>query len=306
MAVAYFYSNTAVAGTIGTAGGLSTGAVSLQMTATPSGYPNQYPFKLRLDPNTASEEVVKVTAGSGTAGSPWTIVRGWDGTTAKTHAQTSGVIAHGMTAEDLSLSRTHENLGNASGVHGLPSSAWSAATIAQINETILNNSTTSVVTWSSIPQIYSHLLVFVLARSTSTGAQFVDIGATINGDTAARYSALTMDLSTTSGSLVGPTASAQSAQTSWPWFLNIAAAQAGSSVNAGGGYAILPNYSGTAMNKMFVSQSGFGNGNSSAATSRSRWGWYNPTSQTGISTLALSCGAGNYLSGSYFALYALT
>lgn len=304
MAVAYYYSNVAVANTCGVA--LTTGSTSLYCPTTPSGYPNQYPFKIRLDANTANEEVVKVTGGAGTSGSPWTIVRGWDGTTAKTHAINTGTVSHGMTQEDLALSRTHENSGSGSGVHGLPAAAWSAATLTQINETILTNSTTSVITWASIPQTYSQLIVMVLARSTYTGAQDVDVAATINGDTGAHYSTMSVGSTTVSGTLVGPTAATVQSATNWGAFLRIAASQAGSAVNAGGGFAILPNYSGTAMNNMFVSMSGFGNGNSAPMSAYERYGWYNPSTQSGISTLALSCTSGNFLTGSYFSLYALT
>jgi hypothetical protein len=306
VAVAYYYSNVAVANTIGTSGGISNSATSVYCTSTPSGYPNQFPFKLRLDAGTGSEEVVKVTAGAGTSGSPWTIVRGWDGTTAVSHSQTTGTVQHGMSQEDLALSRTHENSGSGSGVHGLPTSAWASSTIAVISESVLSNSSTSVVTFSSIPQSYAHLLVMVQGRCSYTGAQYVDLACTVNGDSASRYSVFTCDINNLTGTLAGPNANQQSSQTAWNWFISMAASQAGSSVNAGGGFAFIPNYSGTTFNKQFHSLSGFGNGNGTAGVFRSRTGFYNPSSQVGITTLSIATPNGNYDTGSFFGLYGLS
>lgn len=302
----YNYSNVAIANTIGNAGGISNSATSLQATSTPSGYPSA-PFKLRLDPGTGSEEVVKVTAGAGTSGSPWTIVRGWDGTTAVSHSQ-GAALQHGMSAEDLSLSRTHEAAGQAQLPHGLPTSAWSQAAIAAMpgSPVTVSGSSTSVVTFSSIPQNYTHLLVAIQGRLTSTAAQFGDVTCTVNGDTTSKYSGLSDELGTSTGSLVGPVSHSYSAKTNFQWFILLAASQAGTSVNAGGGWAFFPNYAGTSFNKMFVSQSGYGNGSSSAAEARERWGWYNPTSQVGITSLSLAAAIGNFVSGSSFSLYGIS
>jgi hypothetical protein len=304
MADAYFYSNVAVAQTIGNSGGISSGASSVYCTTTPSGYPGSYPFKLRLDPGLSTEEVVKVTAGSGTSGSPWSITRGWDGTTATSHAN-GAAVQHGMTAEDLKLSRDHENSGSGSGVHGLPASAWESSSLAVIGENTLSNSSTSVVTFSSIPQSYAHLMVVVQGRLTSTSAQFAEATCTINGDSAAKYSGVTCDITNSSGTLGNPASNQYSSQTSFQWFILMAAAQAGSSVNAGGGWALFPNYAGTSYNKMFVALSGFGNGTNSATCARTRWGWYNPSSQVGITTLSLTAAVGNFQTASFFGLYGI-
>ena len=304
MADAYFYSNVAVANTIGNSGGISSGAASFFCTTTPSGYPGSYPFKLTLDIGTGSEEIVKVNSGSGTSGSPWAVTRGWDGTTATSHAN-GGTVTHAFTAEDAKLSRDHENSGSGSGVHGLPASAWEQSAIAVISEDTLSNSSTSVVTFSSIPQSYAHLLLVIQGRLTSTSVQQAEAQLTVNGDSAARYSGASCDIDTTSGSLTGPTAHYYSSITNWQWAILLAASQAGSSVNAGGGFAFFPNYAGTSYNKSFYALSGFGNGNSSALSARTRWGWYNPTSQVGITTLSVSAAVGNFQSASFFGLYGI-
>lgn len=304
MANAYFYSNVAVANTIGNGGGISSGAVSMFCSSTPSGYPGSYPFKLRLDPGLSTEEVVKVNSGAGTSGTPWAITRGWDGTTAVSHGALAPV-QHGMSAEDLTLSRTHENSGSGSGVHGLPTSAWAAGAIAVIGENILSNSSTSVVTFSSIPQSYAHLLLIIEGRMTTTASQFGTIQATVNGDSAAKYSGMQISANSLSGSLTGALTNSYSSQTNWGWTIFMAASQAGSSVNAGGGYMILPNYAGTSYNKMFVAHSGMGNGTNAALAAWSVWGWYNPSSQVGITTLSLAASVGNFQSASFFGLYGI-
>jgi hypothetical protein len=306
VAVAYNYSNVAVANTIGNSGGISNSATSVFCSTTPSGYPGSYPFKLRLDAGLSTEEVVKVTAGAGTSGSPWTIVRGWDGTTAVSHSQTTGTVAHGMTQEDLALSRTHENSGSGSGVHGLPTSAWAASAIALISESTLSNSSSSVVTFSSIPQTYTHLLFIGQGRGTTTAAQSVHVGCNVNGDSGAKYSSVGVDNTSLSGSFVVGSGATNDANTLWPWTLEFAASQAGSSVNAGGGFVLFPNYSGTSYNKMFVALTGMGNGTSSPIFGSTRWGFYNPSSQVGITTLSFAAGAGNFQSGSYFGLYGIS
>lgn len=99
------YSNTAVATTLENVGGISPTTTSLILAST-SGYPTQYPFTLRLDPDTASEEIVSAMSGGGSAGNPYVILRGLDGTTAKSHAQYS-VVTHGFSARDLAEPQTH-------------------------------------------------------------------------------------------------------------------------------------------------------------------------------------------------------
>lgn len=99
------YSNTAVATTLENVGGITPTTTTLILANT-TGYPSQYPFTLRLDPDTASEELVTVNSGSGSAGTPYSVTRGVDGTTAKSHAQYS-VVTHGFSARDLREPQDH-------------------------------------------------------------------------------------------------------------------------------------------------------------------------------------------------------
>lgn len=301
-----YYTSLAQDGTLGNSGGISSTATSMYLAATPVGYPGSFPFTLVIDENTASEELVSVTSGAGTSGSPWQITRGFNNTTAKSHGA-GAQVGHRFCADDMTTSRAHEASDSTSGTlpHGLPLAAWQQGSFAAINEVTLTNSTTATVTWSSIPQTYAHLLVVVAGRSTYASAQYLDVGCTVNGDSSSVYSEISCDIGNTGGSLTGPTANTQYGKASWNWFIMIAASQAGSNVNIGGGWAILPNYSGTAQNKSFTSMSGFGNGSSSAVASRHRWGWYNPASQGGITSLSLAPSNGDFTTGSFLGLYGL-
>lgn len=115
------YSNTAVAATVENAGGLASGTTSLVLSST-TGMP-PVPFTMRIRPDTVNEELITVTAGSGTGGSPYTIVRGVDGTTAKSHPQGAPIV-HGISARDFAEPQAHIDNITPGAVHGLPASAW--------------------------------------------------------------------------------------------------------------------------------------------------------------------------------------
>jgi hypothetical protein len=298
-----YYSNLATADTLLSA--ISNSATSIQAgSGAPQGYPTSFPFTLDIEPGTANFELVSVTAGAGTSISPWTITRAYDGTTARAHA--AGVaIAHTWSANDLTQAALHYAMGSGSGVHGLPASAWAGNAMATINETTLGNSTTNVITWSGIPATYQHLLVTVQARLTETTAITDNITLAFNSDTGAHYSYLDMSATNISGSLVGPSAATAFAVTGLPMF-RVAASQAGAPANAGGGFAVIPNYAASAFNKAAYSVSGAGNGTSAMVDGRVRYGFWNPTSQAAVTSVSLTAPAGsNYLVGSQFCLYGL-
>lgn len=305
MAQSLFYSNNAVANTLGNTGTLSSSATSLFCTTAPVGYPGSFPFKIVVDPSNASMEVMLVTSGSGTSATPWQVTRGYDGTTAVTHTNGAAIV-HDFTAGDGTLSRVHEGSGSGSGVHGLPTTAWQTGSFSVISETQLSNSTTSLITFSSIPQTYNHLIVIVKARLTETTALADDISIQLNGDSGAHYSYLTVSATNTSGTLTAPSDFTAFAGSSIPLF-RVAASQGGANVNMGVGVAYIPWYTETAFNQGMLAMSGMGNGTSNTVDGRLRWGFWNPASQAAISSLALSAPAGsNYLTNSSFGLYGLT
>lgn len=298
----FFYSNNAVDGTVGNVGGISSAATTMFLTSTPTGYPASFPFRLVL----GGSEVVHVTAGAGTSGTPWTIARGQDGTSASAWAQGS-TVQHRAAAGDFSLSRLHEGSVQADLPHGLPTSAWATALMAAINETTL---ATAAATYnvSSIPATYKHLILVVNARCTEATVQADDIAMTLNGDTGAHYSYLTMFATnitgtTTTGALAAPSDNTASAVANWP-VMRINAASAGAAVNAGGGFAWIPNYSQATFSKMFQSLSGAGNGSTAMVDGRWRMGWWTPTAQAAINQITLTApGGSNFVAGSFFGLY---
>lgn len=307
MAVAFQYVNTAVDGTLNA--GINNTATSISLTSTPTGYPNSAtaPFRLVLDIGTASEEIVTVTAGNGTSGTPWTIVRAQDGTTAASHA-TGSSVGHRITAGDENLSRQHEILGSGSGVHGLPASAWAASAIAALDELTFTSAGPSV-TWSSIPGTYQHLLVVVQGKFSENTQQSDSVLCTLNGDATSKYSWVanyTTNVSgATTGALFGGQSSA-SAAGAWP-LLRMGASQAGASANAGGGWAIIPNYTSATFNKGFYSVSGAGDGTTAFVDQRIVSGWYNPASQVPITSITLTApGSSNFVVGSFVGLYGIS
>jgi hypothetical protein len=300
-----YYSNVSIADTLAVPGGgnLSLSAVSLYAgSGAPAGYPTQYPWILRAEPGTSNEELMLVTAGAGTSGSPWTVTRAADGTTAKIH--NAGVpIQHGMSAQDLTQAASHYAAGSGSGVHGLPASAWLAGNFATIFET-LATAGQMTVNWSGIPQTYAHLLVVGQGRLAETTVQSDDVQVQFNGDSGADYAYLTNLTDNPGGTMAGPSAGTGYAVTSAP-ILRLLASQGGAAVDAGGGFAIIPNYAGSSFTKTLYSVSGGGNGGSSFVDLRVRVAVWAPSVQAGITAVSLIAPAGGFLANSFFGLYGL-
>ena len=316
--VAYYYSNRAVPNTLGNSGGISNSATSIIAQATPSGFPGQFPFKLRLDPGTPSEEVVKVVSGAGTSANPWIVGstagggasstgRGWDGTAAVSHQEGTCVIQHAMSAEDLTLARSHEASDNTSTIrpHNLPLAAWQQSSFAVIQETALSNSSTNTFTFSNIPQIYAHLMVVVNGRLTDVNSFSAILQTTVNGDSSANYSHLRVNDTNTGSGLGGFADGQQFSETSMS-LLELPGSKVGVARNAGGGIAWFPNYSSTVFHKMAISISGWGNINSNPISGTLRWSFYGGASGIGgITSLTFGPSGGlNYQSGTFFGLYA--
>ena len=135
------YSDTVPATTLvgpggGSATGLTSGGTAMELSAPISGAIS-VPFALRLEPGTPNEEVVLVTAGAGTSGSPYTITRGQGSTTAKTHT-TGSTVTHGIYSTDFSDVSTYVAHAAASkAVHGLSvNQKVSGSYIGQVNASV--------------------------------------------------------------------------------------------------------------------------------------------------------------------------
>jgi hypothetical protein len=90
------YSNTTPVVTLVSA--IDAAAVAITCSNSSDVFP-AVPFTMVLDPDTVSEEVVEVTSKNGT-NNFFTITRGVDGTTAKSHSAGSQAI-HGVSARDF-------------------------------------------------------------------------------------------------------------------------------------------------------------------------------------------------------------
>lgn len=165
-----YYSNLSQGSFVTTPGGLPIGETLMQVQAN-SHWPSSFPFAVRIEPGSANEEVVLVTAGSGTAGSPYVVTRGFDGTTQLNHSQGAAVIP-GFCQLDLAEPQQHINMtASNSGAHGLPSSAWGGGTVQLIKSMDYTQATGTDFAFSGIPTNFNTLrLVYNLqGNGTTTG-----------------------------------------------------------------------------------------------------------------------------------------
>jgi hypothetical protein len=112
MATRRYYSSIAVDNTVSSS--INSSANSVVLSNSPVGYPGSFPYVLALDYNTASEELVLVTAASGTT---LTITRAYGGSAATSH-NAGAVVRHVIIAQDLTDFQDHVAAGP-SGVHGI-------------------------------------------------------------------------------------------------------------------------------------------------------------------------------------------
>jgi hypothetical protein len=124
-----YYSSVAAETTL--VASITNGNTSIQI-ASATGLPALTPFTLALDYESASEELVEVTA---VAGTTLTVTRGIDGTSAAAH-NAGARVRHVSSARDFSDSRTHEQ--SATNVHG---TAVGSAVVGTNDTQTLSNKT---------------------------------------------------------------------------------------------------------------------------------------------------------------------
>jgi len=115
MATRRYYSAIAVDNTVGSA--INSSATTVILNASPVGLPGSFPYVLALDYDTSAEELVLVTAASGTS---LTITRGFNGTSAQAH-NVGATVRHVIVAQDLTDTQDHIAAGPG-GVHGITGS----------------------------------------------------------------------------------------------------------------------------------------------------------------------------------------
>lgn len=185
-----YYTNTAQGTYLANVTGISNSGTQLQVNAT-TGWSTNFPFVVSIEPGTDNEELVLVTSGSGTSVSPFIITRGYDNTTAVSHAANVAVIPK-ICQLDLAEPQQHINLsGAASGAHGLPASAWSGGQLQHIKTTTLQTSQSSFSFTSTdfalIPSGFHHIKVYAAVHTSYTTSGLEHLQVQYNNYTGAYY-----------------------------------------------------------------------------------------------------------------------
>ena len=125
-------------------------------------------FIVVLDPETSSEEIVKVT---GVSSNTLTVTRGHDGSTAKTH--TSGAKARHMgIAEDLRDAASHVE---GTAVHGATGAVVGTTNTQTLtNKTINSASNTLTVAQSAVTSLVSDLALNTATIATGAFARYTE------------------------------------------------------------------------------------------------------------------------------------
>lgn len=173
-----YYSAVAVDNTLGSA--ITSGSTTATLNTSPIGYPSSFPFVLAIDYNAATEELVLVTAVSGTTIS---ITRGFNGSTPQSHA-VGAVIRHVITAQDLTDTQTHYNTALTDGAHGVTGSLATflgAPTSANLAAVVTDETGSGSLVFATGPTINSTVITGTIAASGSTGASGQYLSSTATG-----------------------------------------------------------------------------------------------------------------------------
>lgn len=153
-----------------------------------------YPFTMVIEPDTANEEIVTVSALS--SGTTVTVVRGQDGTTAVAH-DSGAAVRHMITARDLQEPQDH--IYDSTGIHGIGSSSSVVGTSDSqtlTNKTIdtASNTITGAVTLTGTQTLTNKTLTSPTINSPTIATPAISGGTMIyalNAQTASYTLALT-------------------------------------------------------------------------------------------------------------------
>lgn len=185
-----YYANLAQGTYLANVTGLSNAAATMQ-TSSAVNWPALFPFVVSIEPATANEELVLVTAGSGTALNPYNITRGFDGTTPISHPANVPIIPK-ICQLDLAEPQQHLNLsGSTSGAHGLPASAWQGGQYRLIHEEAISTTQASYsftsAMFTSIPAGCNHVAINISSRTSYNSGGIENLMVQYNGYTGANY-----------------------------------------------------------------------------------------------------------------------
>ena len=194
-------------------GSLTTSATSITVVSAtnllgginPADISSTNDFIIVLDPETSSEEVVRVTA---VASNTLTVVRGYDGSTAKTH--TSGAkVRHMAIGEDLRNSATHIDATAAHGATGAVVGTTNTQTLTNktidaSSNTISNIANANVASAAAIADTkLATISTAGKVQNSATTATASNVGsAIVSRDASGNFSATTITASLT-GNVTG-------------------------------------------------------------------------------------------------------
>lgn len=152
------------------------------------GFPSSFPYVVAVDYNNSSEELVLVTAASGTT---LTITRSFNGTAAAAHT-TGAVVRHVSVAQDFTDAQTHYDA--TTGVHGVSGPlASGTALAAHTGATGAVHGVTGAVVGTTDTQTLTNKTIDYTAN-TITNLPAANLNLTLNAQTNTTYTLVSSDL----------------------------------------------------------------------------------------------------------------